>query len=66
MKVYDVCNDLSLSLCNEKRKEPCKWFKKEVFVKDQMIQIELGYSIKHNELIYVRSKNQLCLDGCKF
>jgi len=65
MKIYDVCNDLSLTLNSEEKTEPCKWIEKKLFLKGEIIDVELGFSLKHKELIYLRSESQLCLDGAK-
>jgi hypothetical protein len=65
MKIYDVCNDLSLSINNEESKDPCKWIKKEIFFRGENTKVELGYSVRYKELIYLRSETVLCLIGEK-
>jgi hypothetical protein len=63
MKTYNVCNDLSLSLTDEQVKNGYKWIRKDMFVKDQVISVELGYCIKHKELHYLRTNSDVNLEG---
>lgn len=66
MKTYDVCNDLSLSLAEETPKSGYKWVKGDVYLKGEIISVELGYCTKHKELHYLRTKSETNLDGSKF
>jgi hypothetical protein len=59
MKIYHVCNDLSLDLADTvPARGTVRWVKKQmVITEDNIIEVELGYSVKHNELHYLRTNS---------
>jgi hypothetical protein len=63
MKLYNVCNDLSLSLTEDKVPRGYRWIKQDVRINDQAVSVELGYCTKHKELHYLRTSSETDIEG---
>lgn len=63
MKVYHVCNDMSLELSNEEAPTRYNWVKRSMIINGEAIQVELGYCMKHKELHFLRMDSGINLEG---
>lgn len=64
MKLYNVCNDLSLSPAkNEEALTGYKWVKSVLQVDGKDVPVKLGYCLKHKELHYLKTDYGMSLAG---